>query len=333
MDKIKIWLIPGLIVVLALVGLVYFRGKLPEEQVKEPVVAIKEEPVEEKTKPKGFAKPVEPSTQKKAESDAGAMADALNSGNFSDCANITWNEEMRQQCEDNLNYTLIIKSGNESECEELYNEALKIQCYDKIYMSAAVDQKDPAICEKITDATLKKMCLDQVQMMLTRYATSADDCSSIVSDVLRSQCKDNYYLKSSAKELNVDGCDNISDPNLADQCRTTVVRNIEVMEQSKKAAENAAVVKSLQEILVLCGSLSGDKVVMCKDAVYPQLAFDEKDLSYCDKISDELKISECAKEQGDKINTYYLRQSLASRDKSVCEMILDDELKQLCQSS
>lgn len=332
MDKLKIWLIPGLIVILALAGLVYFRGRLPEEAVEKPTVVDVEEE-KPTTKPKGFAKPVEPSPQKKAESDADVMVAALDSGDLSDCANITWNEEMRKQCEDNLNYASIIKNGDESECDKLHNETLRIQCYDKVYMSAAVDQKNPELCEKITDTVLRQMCLDQVQMMLARYATSADDCSSITSEMLRKQCEDNYYLKSSAKELNVDGCDNISDPYLADQCKKTVVRNIEVMEQSKKAAENASVVKSLQEILELCNSLSGDKPVMCKDAVYPQLAFDEKDLSYCDKISDALKASECTKEQGDKIDTYYLRLSLASRDKSVCELILDDELKQLCQSS
>jgi hypothetical protein len=328
MDRLKIWLIPGLIVILALAGLVYFRGRLPK---LEPTTPVTQE--EERTLPKGFAKPVEPSPQEKAETDADAMTAALHSGAISDCEKITWSVELKNQCEDNLNYAAALKSGDESQCNLLYSEALKLQCLDKIYMTAAVDEKDLALCEKISDAALKKMCLEQVQVLLSRYADSAENCSSIASAQLRQQCEDNFYLQDSKKNLNLEGCDNISDSNLSDQCRETVTNNIEVIEQSKQAAQSATATKTLQEILALCNSLTGARATTCKDSVYPQLAFDEKDLSYCDLISDDLKARECTKEQGDKLNTYYLRQSLAANDKTLCNQISDAELKALCESS
>lgn len=331
MDKLKIWLIPGIVVILAIGGLIYFRGKLPQQTVTEkPTVTQEEAPP---TKPKGFAKPEEPLPQVKAQQDNEAMLGALHSGDMSDCDKITWSDELKKQCEDNLSYAESIKSGDESQCENLADEALRNQCYDKIYMNLAVDDQDMASCEKITDANLKSMCLDQVQMILSRYAQTVDDCAVITSDSLRKQCEDNFYLQSSKTDLSVENCDNISDANLSDQCKQTVTQNIEVVQQSQQAAQTATVTKTFQEILDLCDNLSGNRSVSCKDAVYPQMAFDRKDLSYCDKISDELVAVQCRKDQGDKINAYYLRQSLASKDKSLCELITDSELKSLCQSS
>lgn len=331
MNKFKMWVIPILIAFLAVGALVYFRGKPSETQIKEPGTMTEEE--ETGSGPKGFAKPPEPTLQQKAKMDADAMVDALHSGELAGCQKITWSEEKRKICEDNINYASILESGNEEQCKKLNDETLRIHCYNRLYMTQAVDSKDPAICEKITDAALKQMCLDQVQMIVSRFAKSVTDCSVISSAPLRKQCEDNFYMQSSTKSLSVEGCSSISNQQLLAQCKKTVTNNIQVKEQSRKAAENAAVAKTLREILALCDDLTGTKATTCKDAIYPQLAFDEKNLSYCDKISDPDKTSECRKDQGDKINAYYLRQSLASNDKTLCNQILDAEVKQLCLSS
>jgi|GEM_PF-3281415 len=329
-NRLKIWLTPGLVVILTLGGVIYFKGRsTPQATTEKPEIA--QETV--KTGPKGFAKAPEPTPQQKAKVDAEAMVGALNTGNISDCSKITWSEAMRKQCEDNIRYASIVDGSDEEQCEKLNDEVLKTQCYNKIYMTSAVDAKDPSICEKISDKSLKQMCLDQVQMILSRYAKSASDCSVINSEPLRKQCEDNFYMQSSAKTLNVEGCNSISNPELLAQCKKTVNNNVLVVEQSKKAAEKAVVAKTLRDILALCDDLTGSKAVTCKDAVYPQLAFDEKTVSHCDKISDPSKVAECRKDQGAKINAYYLRQSLASNDKSFCSQISDAELKLLCQNS
>ncbi len=331
MNRLRIWLIPGLLVIIALSGLVFFRGRIPQQEQPTPKIPVAV--VKVPSKPKGFAKPVEPSLQEKASGDADAMVEALNTGNISDCEKITWNEEMRQQCEDNINYATILNNDDEKQCDELHSEILKTQCYDKIYLNKAIDQRDVSLCEKITAPDLKQMCLDQMQMIVSHSAKSADDCTVIASDALRQQCEDNYYLKSSAKTLNIESCDSISDSYLSNQCKKTVTSNIAAIEQSKQAAKNATDTKELKEVVQLCDSLAGPKSTKCKDAIYPRLAFDEKDLSHCDKVSSESAADECHKEQGDKINEYYLRQSLASRDKDLCNQISDNELKQFCFNS
>lgn len=329
MNKLKMWLIPILIAVLAVGGLIYFRGKPSVTQIKEPGV-ITEEKV---TGPKGFAKAPEPTPQQKAKMDSEAMAGALNSGKVSECEKITWSEEKRKQCEDNINYAGILEGGDEDQCKKLNDETLRTHCYNRLYMTQAVDSKDPSICEKISDAALKQMCMDQVQMIVSRFAKSATDCSVISSELLRKQCEDNFYMQSSAKSLSVEGCNSISDPQLLAECKKTVTSNLQIVEKSKVAAQNASVSKTLRDILALCDDLTGTKATTCKDSIYPQLAFDEKDLTYCDKISDSTVVSQCRKDQGDKINAYYLRQSLASNDKTLCNQILDAAVKQLCLNS
>lgn len=331
MDKLKVWLIPGFVALLALGALFYFRGQLPQ---KTPVPGDETMTVEvETTGPKGFAKPPEPSAQKKAEEDARAMAAAVESGQLSDCAKITWSEEMRKQCEDNLNFAIGIKSADEAQCKKLNDEALRDKCLDKVYLSTAVDQKDRAYCEKIKDPGLKQSCLDQVAALLAQNATSVSDCASINSDLLRKQCEDNFYLKNSSNTLNISGCDNISDPLMAEQCRKTVTKNIEVMQLSKTAAANPTTTQTPKEILETCNRLTGVKATLCKDAIYPQLAFDEKDVSYCSLMSDETKAAACIAQQGEAINTYLLRQAIASGDRTLCDKITDAGLQATCKNS
>jgi len=332
MDRLKVWLIPGLVALLALGALFYFRGQLPD---KAPTTgdAVIDVEVEVVKKPKGFAKPVEPTAQEKAEEDATAMTTAVRSGDLSACASITWDKEMKEQCEDNLNYAAGIKTSDEALCKALHNDGLKEKCLDKVYMSAAVDANNIELCEKIEDPSLKQMCLDQVSAFLARNARSVTDCAVISSELLRKQCEDRFYLKISANTLEVESCDNISNPQLADQCRKTVTRNIEVRELSKKATAASIMTKTSQEILDMCNSLTGDKATLCKDAVYPQVAFDKKDVSYCNQMSNVADANKCIQQQGEAINTYLLRQAIAANDKTLCDQISDNDLKNVCKSS
>ncbi len=335
MNKLKIWLIPIGIVLLSLVGLVYFKGKIENNIPKNTESRLIENKNEEiPKKPKGFASPSEKiNEQKKAEEDASAMANALENNDLTSCQKITWNEEMRIQCEDNLNYAKAIQSSDISLCKKLHSKDLKAQCLDRVYMSLAIDQKDQKICKKIEDKALKNNCLDQIFMTLARNATNISQCSKITSTQLKKQCEDNFYLKNGIKALNMDECDKISNSKTREKCKKSIQKNIVVKEESKKAAENAKISRSSEEILEICDTLTGKKAIICKNSVYPQLAFDKKDLSYCDKISDETEIAECKKTQGRRINSYYLRQSLASKDKTVCDKILDEDLKKVCKSS
>jgi hypothetical protein len=326
-DKAKLWLIPALIVVLALVALVYFRDQTPET----PVVDRPEQ--EEPSRPKGFAKPPEPSPMKKAADDSKAMADALHSGDLNDCERITWDEALKQSCYDNINYANFIRGGDERKCEDLFDENLKTLCYNKIYFAGAIDSRDRSLCNKITDSNLKQSCLDQVQALLARNAESEDECEAIQSETLKQQCLDRFYTVQGAETLDISQCDNVADPKAKNRCQESVTKNIEVVEASKKAAEAKTEVKSNDEIMSICETLDEKQQTLCKDSLYPRMAFDEKDLSYCELISDPVKEQDCLQEQGDRIDQYLLRQAMASGSPSDCREIRSPELLKLCNES
>lgn len=328
MDKLKSWLIPGLIVIIVIGGLVIWRGYTPDAQTPDVVIGT-----DKPDGPKGFAEPVEPPPKEKAKINSNAMSDALRSGNIEDCSKIVFDEDLMGQCQDNLSYANILKSGDLSLCDSLHDEILRTQCHNKIYTSTAIDKRDSTLCEMIVDPAVAQLCKDQVQTILSRYAQSIDECDTINSAELKQQCQDTFELQSSAETLNLENCDNISDEKLADQCRATVTQNIKVVEQSQQAAQSAQVAKTPQEVLVVCDSLTGARETACKDAVYPDLAIEEMDLSYCDKISENSVSAQCRKETQISINQYYMRQSIAQKDKLLCEKITDESLKAVCKAS
>ncbi|MDH5596993.1 MAG: hypothetical protein OEY44_02720 [Candidatus Peregrinibacteria bacterium] len=328
MKRVLAWLIPMLLVLLILGGLLYLRGRAPEPQVS----IGQPQAVEEARRPRGFAKPKEPSEEDKAKTNSSALAAALDSGNISDCEKIIYDDVLKQQCYDNLNYASALKSGDEEHCLQLIDESLKSQCLNRSHYESAISLSDDRLCEKISDEALKNLCLDQVSALLADEADSADACSGISSDIVRTNCEDNFYMEDSVKNLDADGCGNLSADYLREQCQTTVIQNLKVIEESKKAAQEAQISRTPQEVLALCDSLSGLRSESCKNSIYPELAFDEKDLSYCDKISDPILIEECKKEQGDRIDQYYMRQASNSGDLSACDSIQNAELKALCLS-
>ncbi|MBU0727170.1 hypothetical protein KKA95_00630 [Patescibacteria group bacterium] len=316
---IKAWLIFVLIIVISFGALLYLKNfyKSAEEEVA--VVT------EDGAPGKGFAKLPEFTEEEKAELDNDALNNALSSGNLEDCEEITYDEELKQQCYDNLNYSKILRSGDESQCESLSDPDLKQQCYDKIYFSAAMDTFDLSLCEKITDVDLKDNCSNQIKVVMGRTASSAADCDSISDSVLKQECLNNYYFSSSTDELNVESCSSITNVQLQSRCVSTVEQNIKVIELSKQTVVDLP--ESTEEILEACQTAD------CKDNANYDLAFEEKDLSYCNKLSTSEGVQSCLKEQTENLDQYYLRQAIAMRDESICSQIADDSLQELCTSS
>jgi len=328
MKRFLTWFIPILIVLLILGGLLYLRGRAPEPQVG----IGQPQTVQEIKKPKGFAKPKEPSEEEKAKINSSALATAMDSGNISDCEKIIYDDVLRQQCIDNLNYASALKSGDEEHCLQLADESLKSQCLHRSYYESAISLSDSSLCEKISNEALRNLCLDQVSSLMADEADSPEACSDISSDVIRTNCEDSFYMEDSVKNLDANECNNLSADYLKELCQTTVTQNLKVIEESKKATQQAQISRTPQEVLALCDSLSGLRSESCKNSIYPELAFNEKDLSYCDKISDPILIEECKKEQGDRIDQYYMRQASSSGDLSSCDSIQNAELKTLCLS-
>jgi len=321
---IKAWLIFILIIVIAFGALYYFRSVAPES-TEEPVT------VEEVKMPKKKFTKKTISDEKKIEMDTVAMENAIEGGNVDDCEKITYDEDLKKQCQDGLGYAEILRSGDESACEELHNEDLKAQCLDKIYYNEAMDNMDTSLCNKISNDELKQRCLDQIQVVMGKDAESAEDCESISDSTLKQECLNNYYYTSSIEALDEESCDNITNIKLKESCSGTVTQNKEVAEliEDQKAAEPL----TTKELLSDCDNYDGDDADNCKDDKNYELALEEKDISYCDRISDVTLQKECVDKQGDSINQFYFRQGMALGSSKLCEKITNTELKTLCLDS
>lgn len=319
-EKIITWIILVLIIVICFGALFYFKKD------KTPVTPA--EVAEEIKRPsKSFAKK-ELTPEEKENLDNSALNEALKTGGANSCAQIKFDEKLRKQCEDGINFTKFIKGGNEHDCQKLHDANLRQQCFDKIYYNAAIEDQSIKLCEKINDTTLKQNCLDKVQAYLGRNAKNADDCKAIINPQLKQNCLDNFYLSKSVKSLEVDKCKNINDAELQKECTQTVKHSIKVKEENKKYAVREY--KSNTEMLTECDKLNDEKSDKCKDDANFNLALEKKDLSYCNAIDDEDKKQKCIGEQSNNISRFYLRQAIVKKDSSLCNKITDVSLRQTC---
>jgi hypothetical protein len=321
---IRAWLIFALLIVIIFGLLYYFRSVL---------IAPEEEIVEEVEKPKKEFVVIELTPKQKEEHDNAALNDAFLSGNPENCESIEYDEELKKQCLDNLNYAGILRSGDENQCEKLYDEELRKRCYDKIYFSSATSILDSALCNKITDEALRQKCNNSVQLVMGRSAKSEQDCESITDPEVKQDCLDNYYLSSSTKEIDQLSCNNIKDAELKDECIASVTQNVKVIEEGKKIAMAKVAPKSTSDVLKGCNAKSGELAQNCKDDANFNLAFQNRDLTYCNKIVDTDLKDDCIKQQTENIDAYYLRKATATGDKSLCDKIITLSVQTFCRDS
>ena len=316
------WLIFVVILILLFLLISFLRGEYPgffhgatEQQ-------------EVTTPSKGFAKPEELSTEEKKMLDDRNVSDALKSGDANDCDAI-FDEALRNKCRDNLSYTDIILSGNEKGCDAITDPRLRQECADRILLTSAMDSFDESLCNKIESEALKTKCLNQMQATITRTATSTDDCSVIRDAILKQQCMDSVYLSQSTKTKTEAGCENIASELVKDRCKNDIAKS-QAAETAKvlhaAAVANAAPVTA-QQAITTCTTDA------CKDKINYNLAFEEKDLSYCAKISDSNMQQLCVQHQTENIDSYYLKAAVATHNIALCNQVISAPVQGFCRES
>ena len=138
-------------------------------------------------------------------------------------------------------------------------------------------------------------------------------------------------MEASLQTGSLSGCESIADPSTEEECRSTVEHNLEVLETTQERAENLP--QNSQETLSACASLSGALQQRCQDEASFALAFEQKNLSYCNRISRPEERDRCLSEQGDKIDQFYLRKAMGTANPYDCGPIANAQLKSLCLSS
>lgn len=279
----------------------------------------------ETKKPKGFAIPPL-STEDQAKADNQALNNALLGSD--DCGEIKYDATKKQTCLDSLAYSTGIQKNDEKTCNKISDSTLKTKCLDQVYISLGISAADTTFCAKIKDSAIKQSCMDQIQVMLGKTAKAASDCNSIKDLTLKQSCLNNYYLSDSIAKLSKESCENIKDTDIKTSCTKTIEKNIAVINISKTQA--APTYKTAKESLKDCGKLSGAMASSCKDEANFKLAFEEKNISYCNAIKESGSKTKCTQIQSAGINSYYLRQAIIKKDSTLCGKILDSSLKVTC---
>ncbi len=310
-----------MIAVAIVFGLIALRGQLPESTTDNQISTEAEVPAV--TPRKGFAKP-----QEKDDLELIADKSAL-----ATCQSLDHDEAMRLKCEEALHYSAVVQSASEDGCALISTLSLRQLCYDKISLSLAVEGFDLNKCGAIEDLNLRDNCLNQVQSLIAKNANTKEACEAIASESLKSQCLSRFYTAEASLKLDQNSCKQITEQGIREECEEIVLNNIEVAQQSQKAILSKKNLSSNSDLLSLCEKLGTEREVDCKNAIYPRLAFENKDVTECNKISVPELADNCKETQGQAINEHYLRSSIAQNNKTLCDQITNGDIKNLCLSS
>lgn len=315
--KIWSWILFVVIMLAIFAGLLFLQNRYSQtnQQPNQPV--NQNEEVSGKT----FAQP-EVADEEKEALDQKAFNDSILEGK--DCSEIKFDQALRQQCEDTRAYQLAIDNNDQVQCERINDNNLRQSCLDQVYFALANLNANSRLCENINQNDLKTTCLDQVRFSLLTTIESESDCEVIQTEPLKQNCLNNFYLATSLDNLNEDGCLKINDASKSERCRQSVKQTSKVVEL---AIEEQKINTTLENKQI--AECTTDE---CQDQKQYNLAFENKDLSYCNKIKDNTKKEDCLKTQSISINQSYLRQAISTQDASICNKILDSILQSLCLS-
>lgn len=252
--------------------------------------------------------------------DEKAITLAVRTGEVELCQEIN-DEPMQQECEDNLNYPQFIQEGNPSECQSLHSPTLQQNCLDTLSYQKAIENRNRKQCEVIEDETLQDRCLTQLQ--------SPEGCDSIENPNQKTDCEDQEKMGEAISEQNTQKCESIQNEILKDQCLSTIENNQAQANQISQESDEEEVSSILNQNdpLKRCELLINKAKQTCEDEVYFDLAFEEKNLIYCNQIKDETMKNRCRSQQQAAIDQYYLK---VSANRSDCQLISNEELEELC---
>jgi len=325
--KIINWIIFIITLILIFGLLIFMQSKKNPDEIKTPSSVSKD--IGKVKLPRKTTSTKELTEKEKSEADNKAFNSAmLGTGN---CNSIEFSDRLKQECLDQKAYLKATQTGDETICEKIENKDLRKKCVDQVFLKLAIGSMDEKFCEKIKDKKTKQSCLDNIHASAGRTAKSADECKIIKDFNLKRTCLDNFYLEQSAKKMDKNECEKINDNNMKDRCKRTIEKKVLIAKAVEKQSIRTYV--TTEEKLKTCEDMTGVSASQCKNDANFKLAGEKLDLSYCNKIDNTELQQNCIKTQSTSINSLYLRQAIMLGDSSLCQKILDDNLKTNCLSN
>lgn len=206
--------------------------------------------------------------------------------------------------QNNQTYQTAIETNNVDKCGEMSDDGQKDLCVKLL----AIKLKNNQLCDKIANKDVAEGCKDRVNFEIATQNKDLELCKAIKEDNLNSSCVINVIFQN---QYNEQDCEKIEDSNQKDLClshvlyeEATAKNDISLCQKIPGEDNNSECSHSIiskYDNLDYCQPLSEELRETCLRIIASKLAFEKKDKSLCDKISDESGKNEC-KERVDGIS-------------------------------
>jgi len=143
-DKKKIVIIAGVLLVVALVGVLVYSGGISFSP------GASEEPLE---------------TEGEGETGETTLQDAMREGAKEQdvlACDILVDESEKQRCVDYVTLTIALNKKDVLVCDQITDERQAENCRDNVYFITAINEKDATVCNEIVSETIATNCLEKV---------------------------------------------------------------------------------------------------------------------------------------------------------------------------
>jgi hypothetical protein len=259
--------------------------------------------------------------------------------------------ELQERCENNQIQARAKKEKNLQICEQITNGGRKRECINAVLYSIALSEGKFENCSSIQSSFLKQKCEKEKEKYVYSNAASLQDCEQITSPETRKTCEEKFVNQ---EPLSPKQCEQISSKTGRESCLKLSLANLlensesfsickeftgDMQEECKKKI-NQKIDLEYKKIAIkkgkasICnGILSSKDKEECKDAVYYQLAWTEKNSRYCMVLQNEENIKSCREEYEAKIDLFWLAKAMRENNPSLCENIFKRDLQNECTQS
>ncbi len=211
-------------------------------------------------------------------------------------------------------YFFVPKNPSGQDCSIIDNADAKIQCYKNLLE----ETKDVSICQDIDNGFIRDMCYSDFALVTKDYSA----CQTYVSSDWKEQC----YINIVDSKGNADSCEELPNRDLITFCYSSFA----IKENDNSFCEKLSSVQTgkyvFANILLSDGGMTSEKIYGSeKDYCYYSFG------DYGVRMLDKEKVSACGNIENTEIkNTCYINFAQRFEDDSICNNIVDANMKEEC---
>ncbi len=214
-------------------------------------------------------------------------------------------------------------------CEKITgNDKLKSECSDNVYSAKASKEKDVALCGKIQDTSTKAQCTNSFTYNAAISGWKQSDCDKIIGDSeLKSACVENVVfakIESQSFSGTTDTCQTLTGAD-KDYCVNRISKDSDIdLLQKGTNTEDINICAQIKDVTIRN---------TCNDTVYMAISLEKKDASFCVKIIDTARKTNCTTQFARVNDASILSKAITESNISLCATIVTPDLKTKCSDN